>query len=417
MLILANFDFWTLGLPTPVALAAVAVFGYLFGCRVRRAVEIDRTQARRELKRAKAVIRQLESISNDVRASLATHHSSILRFKERIGVLSSSEVNGAWKDLCEEAENMLTPTLKLAGEIAHAYDEIRQQTNLLMTFTEVRTDPLTGLSNRRGLDESLKTMFAMMTRYSTPFSLVIFDIDHFKQVNDQGGHLHGDDILQQVARLLDGSVRDTDVVVRYGGEEFVVMMPATDLDGAVVFCDRVRQSVEEQLTVTISGGVAQALDGDNPRTLLARADSALYSAKSQGRNRIFRHTGRRIEPFTGAAALASASAMTGVVVESRASENSRKACAEEPREKQGSEGAAPADANGKPADPARGTSSAKRNKGAKPANSAVSAAEGEVEEEMTDDVTAEETRTLEAVQELNQQTQAQSQQSMESASH
>ena len=98
-----------------------------------------------------------------------------------------------------------------------------------MTFTEVRTDPLTGVSNRRALDETLESMFAMMHRYEHPFSVVLLDIDNFKQINDEQGHLYGDRMLKAVSRLLDDNVRDTDMVARYGGEEFVIVMPQTTL--------------------------------------------------------------------------------------------------------------------------------------------------------------------------------------------
>ena len=97
-----------------------------------------------------------------------------------------------------------------------------------MSFTEVRTDPLTGVNNRRGLDDALSAQLALKGRYHSTFSLVMFDIDHFKQVNDQEGHLHGDKVLQELSRLFDECIRDTDMVARYGGEEFVVLMPQTD---------------------------------------------------------------------------------------------------------------------------------------------------------------------------------------------
>lgn len=291
-------DIWTLGIPTPVALALVAIIGYWVGQRRSRKRTTDGSdEARRELKRARSVIRELEGISQGVRRSLATHHASILQFKERIRSLSATGTGEPWKELSEEAERMLKPTLRLSTQIAHAYDEFRQQTNLLMTFTEVRTDPLTGLRNRRALDESLVTLFALMTRYRSVFAVAIFDIDHFKRINDDQGHLHGDHVLQQVARCLDDCVRDTDIVARFGGEEFVVLMPETDLEGACVFAERAREMVEAEVSCTISGGVAQALEGDNPRTLLARADSALYSAKAAGRNFVFQHTGYQLEPY------------------------------------------------------------------------------------------------------------------------
>ena len=289
------------GIPVPLALAVVAVLGYLFGRRQRQETNGLRSQSRREMKRAKAVIRDMEDIAKSVRTSLASHHASILNFKDRVETLSGSGDDQAWKQLYDEAERMLKPTMRLASQISNAYDEIRQQTNRLMTFTEVRVDPLTGLANRRAFDESLQAMFAMMSRYRTHFTLGLFDIDHFKKINDEWGHLEGDDVLQKVARLIDFCARETDVVVRYGGEEFVVLMPHTDINGASIFADRLRRTIEqsEEVPVTISGGVAAAMDGDNPRTILARADSALYSAKASGRNAVFRHDGTGIEGITG----------------------------------------------------------------------------------------------------------------------
>jgi diguanylate cyclase (GGDEF)-like protein len=142
-----------------------------------------------------------------------------------------------------------------------------------------------------------------MERYDSRFSITMIDIDHFKQVNDEHGHLNGDRILQDVAKLVDESARETDIVARYGGEEFVVIMPHTELPGAGVFTERLRELIQGQLPVTISGGVATALDGDTTETLVARADAALYRAKSAGRNCIFRHTGEQIESVVEAASV------------------------------------------------------------------------------------------------------------------
>jgi diguanylate cyclase len=291
-------DFSFVSIPVPVALGAVAVLGYLFGRR-RPAQQIELNHARRELKRAKAVIRELEAISEHVKNSLALHQSSIVTFKDSLSNLGGEVQAETWQQLCEEAERILRPTLKLSNEMAQAYDEIRQQTHLLMTFTEVRTDPLTGVSNRRALDETLNNLFAMKSRYNTHFSIIIFDIDHFKLVNDRQGHLYGDDVLRQVAQHLDDSVRETDLVARFGGEEFVLVLPQTDHAGACILGDRVRALIESKMTVTVSGGVTSVNDGDTPGSLLSRADAALYTAKAGGRNLVYRHEGSRIEPVTG----------------------------------------------------------------------------------------------------------------------
>jgi diguanylate cyclase len=289
-------------LPVPVALSVIAVLGYFVGrtSRARAIHEADR--ARRELRRAKLIAKELEQVAESIRKHLANHHQSVAHFKDRISELGAQDKDTAWQQLCGESEQILKPTLRLAEQISQAYDDIRRQTNQLMTFSEVRTDSLTRISNRRGLDETLESMFALMERYNEPFALAIFDIDHFKQVNDKKGHLQGDRTLQAVARAIDEAVRDTDIVARYGGEEFVVVMPHTDLDNACIFAERVRSSIEANLGITISGGVATALDGDNAQSLLSRADAALYSGKAAGRNCVFRHTGADIELFEGAAA-------------------------------------------------------------------------------------------------------------------
>jgi diguanylate cyclase len=291
-----GIDVGSYHIPGTVALALVALVGYLIGRRNQVELSDVLARSRGELRRAQAVARELEKITWRVRRNLSKHHSNLVRFKQRVGKLSDHESEPAWKDLCQEAADMLTPTLRLATQIANAYDEIRQQTNSLMSFTEVRTDPLTGISNRRGLDESLDSQLALMSRYEEGFALLIYDIDHFKSVNDQFGHLQGDRMLQRIARLLDESARETDIVARYGGEEFVIIMPRTDLDGAALFAERVRARVEQELSITVSGGVAAALDGDTPDSIMSRADAALYRAKAASRNCVFRNTGEEIEP-------------------------------------------------------------------------------------------------------------------------
>ena len=288
-------EWWNYQIPAPVALSLLALIGYLASWRKQSPSTDVVIRSRRELKRAQAVARELEKIARVVRQHLAEHNGSIARFRDRVDRLQNGNQDAAWKDLCREAEEILKPTLKLATQIANAYDELRQQSANLMTFTEVRTDPLTGVNNRRGLDDSLNAQYALLNRYHSIFSIAMFDIDHFKQVNDQSGHLHGDHILQQMAKIFEESVRETDLVARYGGEEFIVVMPQTDLVGACEFADRLRARVSDRLEITISGGVATAGETDTPETLICRADTALYHAKAAGRNRVFRHDGNDSE--------------------------------------------------------------------------------------------------------------------------
>ena len=151
-------------------------------------------------------------------------------------------------------------------------------------------DPLTGIYNRRRLLERLEEEVERSQRGSTPMAVCMLDVDHFKQVNDRHGHQTGDEVLRQVASTISTSLRSIDSLGRYGGEEFVLVLPQTPRDGAREKAERVRRAIDlscpsgEPLTVSI--GVAGYRPGDSADTLLARADAALYEAKAQGRNRV-----------------------------------------------------------------------------------------------------------------------------------
>jgi diguanylate cyclase (GGDEF)-like protein len=157
------------------------------------------------------------------------------------------------------------------------------------------TDGLTGLSNRRSLFHLAERSFAAATRYDRPLTALMFDIDHFKRVNDTYGHGVGDEVLREIARRCESGVREVDILGRYGGEEFVALLPETGLDGAMGVAERLRTSVggtpietsAGPIPITISAGVA-ALGGEcaSLKDLLEQADAALYDAKHSGRNRV-----------------------------------------------------------------------------------------------------------------------------------
>jgi diguanylate cyclase (GGDEF)-like protein len=153
------------------------------------------------------------------------------------------------------------------------------------------TDPLTGLFNRCKFDRSLASEIIRAQRYKTQLSLMLFDIDHFKKVNDNFGHQVGDAVLVELARYTAGHIRNTDVLARWGGEEFVILSPGNSGPMDCLFAGNLLAGfrslqIADVGTVTCSFGVAEFQDGDTAETLLARADDALYRAKSNGRNRI-----------------------------------------------------------------------------------------------------------------------------------
>ncbi len=274
--------------------AAVAAAAYWWGRHV--CLRAERAADGAKLKQAAGVIRQLDEISQNVRRSLAAHHASVIQFRERLGQLGNQQDAAACQALAAEAERMLPATLDLSRQLARAYDEVRQQTNRLMAAADVETDSLTGLYNRRGLEEVIASRLALKARYDNVCSLALFDIDDFQQINERHGRQQGDVLLRDFAALLARCARETDTAARFDGEEFVVVLPETDLAGACVFAERVRKTVQREMGLAVSGGVATVAGGDTPQSLLSRADTALYSAKSAGRNRVFRHCGRTIEP-------------------------------------------------------------------------------------------------------------------------
>ncbi len=182
------------------------------------------------------------------------------------------------------------------GQLARAFDDMAD--SLQRHVQEVRrlavTDELTGLSNHRRFKDELEREVERAGRFGTPLCLVFIDIDHFKRVNDTHGHSVGDQVLMGLAGVLRANVRNVDLACRYGGEEFGVILPSTDLPAAVRVAERLREAVAEEplgtdvaVPVTISAGVSCfGADGTTADALLAAADGRLYRAKAAGRNRV-----------------------------------------------------------------------------------------------------------------------------------
>jgi diguanylate cyclase (GGDEF)-like protein len=159
------------------------------------------------------------------------------------------------------------------------------------------TDPLTGAYNRRALDTFLKSRLSESSRHGIPVSCVMFDIDHFKDVNDSHGHHVGDIVLKDISDLVRGLCRQEDALIRYGGEEYLVILFHTPRDGAIIFGERVRECVAEhdfrsgdlQIKITISGGIASQPEdelGADPEAMIKLADQRLYTAKRNGRDQV-----------------------------------------------------------------------------------------------------------------------------------
>jgi diguanylate cyclase (GGDEF)-like protein len=195
-----------------------------------------------------------------------------------IGILSVASISG--NELDERQTELLE---SLGHQLGMAVDNMR-------LFEETRTfalhDPLTGLSNRRSLEIHSEICLARNKRSATPFSVLILDIDHFKRYNDTHGHAAGDRILMRTADILKQNLRHSNLAVRFGGEEFLLLLSDTVLQGAIKFAERLRNAIEHEAGITVSIGVAQ-YQGEEPfESVVKAADEALYTAKRNGRNRV-----------------------------------------------------------------------------------------------------------------------------------
>ena len=285
-----TYDLAHIDVPLTTTLAMLATLGYVFGTLHQRRKTGNNEvllRLRKDLSRATMAVNELKKVLRAVSGSTIRHYSRLKKFQNRIAKLGTHQGDAVWQEFCREVEGILDPTLQLVSEIANAQERIRYQSNYLMTFSEMRTDPLTGLGNRRALDHVIGMEFGILKRYGTPFSLAIIDIDHFKDLNDQSGHQYGDQMLCALKELLLGTLRAIDILARYGGDELVIVMPQTDITGAAVLGKRLREEIEREMPFTVSIGVASASDADTPESLFQRADAAMYRAKNGGRNRMF----------------------------------------------------------------------------------------------------------------------------------
>lgn len=183
----------------------------------------------------------------------------------------------------------------LARQIQSLRQLLRRTRSELEHYEEkAARDDLTGLFNRRQLQNELEQSKLRADREGKTFSLCLIDIDHFKEINDNNGHLVGDTILREFSRLAREVIRDRDILGRYGGDEFMQILPDTEVKGAVMHAERLRvyahfldfETILQQKRISLSIGVAQYRPGECINDLISRADSALYRAKQQGRNRV-----------------------------------------------------------------------------------------------------------------------------------
>lgn len=204
-----------------------------------------------------------------------------------------TDLSEAHSLLVKEIDRVISSNAALKGELVQSQAVLSEQQRLIEDLrTAVRIDGLTQLANRTYFDEKLNEMIVLRKRYGDPFSLLMIDLDSFKAINDSYGHVAGDRILKGVALKLKASLRGSDFLARFGGDEYALILIKTDVAAATEvawkLCEEVRASRflldDAALSITLSIGVAEAGGEDTDESLLKRADAALYRAKAAGRN-------------------------------------------------------------------------------------------------------------------------------------
>ena len=240
----------------------------------------------------KSVRQDVLKINHTVKQS-----TDIVELKQAVSRQLASIINSM--DKHKKSEESREECLKqryeeLLGKVAQMEKEAEQVKHRIEEEQlKARTDPLTGLPNRYAYDRHIITELERWERYQVVFSLCVADLDFFKQVNDDYGHLAGDKVLRLMARILQQNLRKIDIVTRFGGEEFVVIMPSTDGTSASHAVEKVRKVIEESpfnfqgkpVRITMSFGVTEVRPGDTPDEIFSRADRMLYRAKETGRNK------------------------------------------------------------------------------------------------------------------------------------
>jgi diguanylate cyclase len=259
------------------------------------------------LREAKSTFKRLIGVFverlSEMSTSASGYHERIEGYASRLEQADElSDLQNIVADLVSDTRSMQVDMMRARDEILearkqaeHAEERVRQLEAELETVSEqVREDQLTGTLNRRGLEDAMQREIARAQRKHTPLTIAILDLDNFKKLNDTYGHQAGDDALVHLANVVRKTLRPTDTVARFGGEEFVIVLAETELNAAVEVMRRLQRELtrrfflhgNERLLITFSAGVAQLNANETPDAVIARADKAMYQAKLQGKNRV-----------------------------------------------------------------------------------------------------------------------------------
>ena len=288
--------------------AAQMFVGVAIGIRVRRTNAAADGHHRHEMQKAGAIAKRLQRMASEM-SSIVLEHRSELEQASRLLAVDSERADESAADLVANVIGGIVYSNQcLQSKLDMAESRLKEQAvEIEAHICRSLTDPLTGLPNRREFNERLEERMSAWNRRREVFSLLLLDVDHFKKLNDQHGHLAGDEVLAAISGALRGAIRREDAIARYGGEEFAILLPNTSLEQAAQVAHNVREAAarmvvchnQESISVTISCGVATIQPNERMEILIGRADEALYAAKEAGRNRTYAHDGLGLQAANG----------------------------------------------------------------------------------------------------------------------
>jgi diguanylate cyclase (GGDEF)-like protein len=280
----------TSGVIPRVAWAAERIAGVFEAADLERAREDALAAARAVGLQPKATEELLERLPNLV-SEAASAFDRRLPTQESLDALVQSanrrlvDMNRTYERVLRQLEQLVQEKEQLTAQLSRANEELSRLAG---------TDSLTSLANRRTFEEAMARDISRSQRTGEPMCVIVMDVDHFKSVNDTHGHAAGDYVLTMIGEVLRGALRTGDLPARWGGEEFIALLPNCPIDGGVVIAERIRKSLEQRemstqgknFRVTASLGVAQLAPAEAPPKLVERADAAMYEAKRSGRNKV-----------------------------------------------------------------------------------------------------------------------------------
>ncbi len=261
---------------------------------------VEKVAQANDAERANMAALQLRDLAKNVSADVGEHNTLVSGISDELGGMADGSA-GSGAAVAEAVTKILAANEKLQNRLADAEQKIQTQAEEIQTQqSEALTDSLTNIANRRAFDNALAKNIDSFNNQHKPFSLLIFDVDHFKNFNDTHGHLAGDEVLRHVGRTMTETAKTTDLPCRYGGEEFALILPNTRIDSARIAAERVRKAIEamriefegKDLRVTASIGVAEMLKGEDNAKLIRRSDDCVYAAKEAGRNQSYWNDGQ-----------------------------------------------------------------------------------------------------------------------------